>query len=46
MFLDQNSEDEEVSSTRDLLQDDNTLKILLGLNLVFKDKDGFLSAAR
>jgi hypothetical protein len=41
MFIDKNSEDEEVSSTRDLLLDDNTLKILLGLNLVFKDKDGF-----
>ena len=35
-----------MSSTRDLLLDDNTLKILLGLNLVFKDKQGFWNAAR
>ena len=46
MFFNKNSEDEEVSSTRDLLLDDNTLKILLGLNLVFKDEDGFWNAAR
>ena len=45
MFLEKNSADREMSSTRDLLLDDNTLKILLGLNLAFKDKDGFWNAA-
>ena len=33
-------------STRDSFLDDNTLKILLCLSLVFKDEDGFWNAAR
>jgi hypothetical protein len=46
MFLNKNSEEGDLSSTRNFLLDDNTLKILLGLNLVFKDQDGFWNAAR